>query len=267
MAIPLPHQALAASPNLLLSALPPNDYQRILPYLKPVALEAGRTLYEAGQPIQRVYFPTECTISLLMSSAQGTDVEVNTVGREGFVDVITCLGGGPSLYRAMVLTKGRAWQMPAAMLKQEFRHGGMLHELLLRYLQNILAQSAQTALCCRLHSVEERLCCWLLSVHDRVEQDELELTQELVAHVLGVRRVSVTEAMAILRQAELIRCTRGHITVLDRVGLERRACECYHAVGKNAQVALQASHAATRSLISTQQPMPLHHWSPALTAA
>lgn len=267
MAIPLPHQALAASPNLLLSALPTPDYQRILPYLKPVSLTAGRTLYEAGQPIQKVYFPTECTISLLMSSMQGTDVEVATVGREGFVDVMTCLGGGPSIYRAMVLTKGVAWQMPADMLKQEFRHGGMLHELLLRYLQNMMSHSSQTVLCCRLHTVEERLCRWLLSVHDRVGQDELELTQELVAHVLGVRRVSITEATSILRQEELIRCTRGHITVLDRAGLERRACECYDAVGKDAQIALRAAPAAPKSLTPARKPMPSHYWSPALTAA
>ena len=204
---------------------------RWLPHLEVVELELGQVLHEAGTVQSHVYFPTTSIVSLLYVLEDGASAEIAVVGNEGLAGVSIFMGGGSTISRAVVQSAGRAYQMPAALLQEEFKLAPVLH-LLLRYTQALITQMTQTAVCNRHHSLDQQLCRWLLLSLDRLVGDDLVMTQELIANMLGVRRESVTEAAMKIARAGLIRYARGHITVLDRPGLERRTCECYAVVKK-----------------------------------
>lgn len=216
--------------NLLLAALPEGDYQRLLPHLEPVTLPLGWALYESGDRQAHVFFPTEGIVSLLYVMENGASAEIAVTGNEGLVGVSLFMGGGSTPSRAIVQSAGHAYRLAASMLTQEFDRGGHLQHLLLRYTQALITQMAQTAVCNRHHSVEQQLCRWLLLSLDRLDSNEVHMTQELIANMLGVRREGVTEAAGHLQDAGLIRYQRGQIAVLDRPRLERRVCECYAVV-------------------------------------
>ena len=216
--------------NRLLAALPDADYQRLLPALEPVSLPLGQVLYEAGGSQPHVYFPTDSIISLLYVMEDGASAEIAVTGCEGLVGVALFMGGETTPSRAVVQSAGAGYRLRAGVLKKEFDRGGAVHHLALRYTQALLTQMAQTAVCNRHHSVEQQLCRWLLLSLDRLPSNELTMTQELIANMLGVRREGVTEAAGRLQAAGLIKYSRGHIEVLDRTRLERRVCECYGVV-------------------------------------
>jgi CRP-like cAMP-binding protein len=218
--------------NDLLAALPPIVWERWLPQLEPVDLALGKVLYESGGTMSHVYFPTTAIVSLLYVMEDGASAEIAVVGNEGIVGVSLFMGGGSTPSRAVVQSAGQGFRLRAEMLKDEFGKAGPVMHLLLRYTQALITQMAQTAVCNRHHSLDQQLCRWLLLSLDRLHGDELVMTQELIANMLGVRRVGVTDAALKLQRAGLIRYVRGHITVLDREGLEQRTCECY-AVVKN----------------------------------
>jgi CRP-like cAMP-binding protein len=221
-----------ALPNYLLAALPPNDLTRLRTCLEPVQLQLGEVIYESGGELRQVYFPTTAIVSLLYLMENGASAEIAVVGKEGIVGVALFMGGETMPNRAVVQSAGHAYRLNGQMLKEEFRRGATLQRLLLRYTQALLTQMAQTAVCNRHHSVDQQLCRWLLLSLDRLPTNELSMTQELIANMLGVRREGVTEAAGKLQKAGLIQYSRGHITVLDRPGLERQACECYQVVRK-----------------------------------
>lgn len=216
--------------NLLLAALPAEDYKRLLPNLELIAMPLGHVLYESGIQMRSVYFPTTSIVSLLYVMEDGASAEIAVVGKEGIVGVSLFMGGETTPSRAVVQSAGQAYQMKGQHLKDEFYRSGPMQHLLLRYTQSLLTQMAQTAVCNRHHSLDQQLCRWLLLSLDRLLSDELIMTQELIANMLGVRREGVTEAAGNLQRAGLIKYRRGHITVLDRLGLEARACECYAVV-------------------------------------
>ncbi|MEO8157958.1 MAG: Crp/Fnr family transcriptional regulator [Betaproteobacteria bacterium] len=217
--------------NHLLAALPTADYQRLLPHLEPVALPLGWSIYESGSTISHVYFPTEGIVSLLCVLEDGASAEIAIIGREGVVGIALLMGGGISpTYQAIVQSAGHAWRLPARFLTEEFTLGGELQHLTLRFAQALITQIMQTAVCNRHHKVEQQLCHWLLMSLDRLSSNELHMTQELMANMLGVRREGVTEAAGHLQNAGLIHYHRGQITVLDRPKLEERVCECYAVV-------------------------------------
>lgn len=216
--------------NQLLAALPTADYERLLPNLEFVPLPLGLALYEPGGRLGYVYFLTAGIVSLLYVLEDGASAEIALTGCEGMVGISLFMGGESTPSRAVVQSAGHAYRLPAGVLKKEFESGGELQHLLLRFTQALITQMAQTAVCNRHHSVEQQLCRWLLLSIDRLPSNELVMTQELIANMLGVRREGVTEAAGILQQAGLIRYSRGHITLLDRKGLERRVCECYAVV-------------------------------------
>jgi CRP-like cAMP-binding protein len=222
--------ARETSANQLLSALPHADRERLIPGLERVDFALGDVLYESNGRLEYAYFPTGAVISMLYTMEDGATAEVGRCGNDGVVGVSLFLGGDTMPNRAIVQIAGGAMRMRARALQAEFARGGSLQQLLLRYTQALVTQIAQTAVCNRLHSVEQRLCRLLLFSHDRVKADELLMTQELIASTLGGRRESVTVAAAHLQDAGLIRYSRGHIRVLDRAGLERAACECYRVV-------------------------------------
>jgi CRP-like cAMP-binding protein len=215
------------SDNLLLAALSAAELNRLMPHLHPCCLTPGTTLLEPGKPIQRVYFIKKGVVSRMLTSVEGCDVEVSITGREGIIGAEVIAGHGLGQCRAIVQLGGRGWWIPARVLKEEFSRGGALKELLLQYVYAQLRQSGQVALCNRLHTIESRLCSWLLMYRDRIETDDLYLSQDQIAHSLGVRRASVTVVAGDLRQKGLIDYARGHLTVLNRDGLKERACECY----------------------------------------
>src|SRR3970040_242986 len=219
--------------NLLLAALPAEVIDRLLPNLKPVALPLGKVIYESGVELDHVYFPVPgCIISMLYVMADGSSAEIAVVGDEGMVGIALFMGGDTTPSRALVQSAGQAFQLKGNELKKEFeRHSGLQH-LLLRYTQALITPMSQTAVCNRHHSVEQRLCRGLLLSLDRLATNELTMTQELIANMLGVRREGVTEAAGKLQAQGLIRYSRGRITVLDRPGLERQVCECYAVVKK-----------------------------------
>ena len=221
-----PHQ------NHLLAALPPAEFARLLPHLEWVSLPLGQVLYESGEQMRHVYFPTTSIVSLLYVLEDGGSAEIAVVGNEGIVDVSLFMGGETTPSRAAVQSAGEAYRLKGQLLKQEFNRSGELQHLLLRYTQALLTQMAQTAVCNRHHTVDQQLCRWLLLSMDRLPSNELTMTQELIANMLGVRREGVTEAAGKLQRAGLIEYHRGRITVLDRVGLEARTCECYAVVKK-----------------------------------
>jgi CRP-like cAMP-binding protein len=215
--------------NHLLAALSGDDFERVGSNLKLVPLELGRVLYESGSRQRAVYFPTTAIVSLLYMLADGASAEIAVVGNEGLIGVSLFMGGETTPSRAVVQSAGHAYRLPGKMLKEEFNRGEAMQHLLLRYTQALLTQMAQTAVCNRHHSLDQQLC--LLSL-DRLAGNELVMTQELIANMLGVRREGVTEAAGNLQSAKLIKYSRGHITVLDRRGLEARTCECYAVVKK-----------------------------------
>ncbi len=215
--------------NHLLAALPAPDWRRWLPQLEPVELALGQVLYESGDTLSHVYFPTSSIISLLYVMENGAAAEIAVVGFEGVVGISLFMGGESTPSRAVVQSAGRAWRLPAPAIKSEFTRTPVLH-LLLRYTQALITQMAQTAVCNRHHSLDQQLCRWLLLSLDRLQGSELAMTQELIANMLGVRREGVTEAALKLQHAGLIRYARGRINVLDRPGLEQRSCECYAVV-------------------------------------
>jgi CRP-like cAMP-binding protein len=216
--------------NLLLAALPNADYERLLPHLEQVPLELGRALYESGSHQGYVYFPTTSIVSLLYVMEDGSSAEIAIVGKEGVVGIALFMGGESTPSRAVVQSAGYGYRLRPGVLISEFGQGGHLQHLLLRYTQALITQMAQTAVCNRHHAVEKQLCRWLLLSLDRLASNELIMTQELIANMLGVRREGVTEAAGHLQTAGLIHYSRGRITVLDRPKLEARVCECYAVV-------------------------------------
>lgn len=218
--------------NRLLNAIPPAELERLLPQLELVALPLGHVLYESGRLLSHAYFPTTAIASLLYVMEDGATAEIAVVGNEGMVGVSLIMGGQSTPSRGVVHSAGMGFRLKAQALKDEFDRGGPVHHLLLRYTQALLTQMSQTAVCNRHHSLDKQLCRWLLLSLDRLRGRELVMTQELIANMLGVRREGVTEAALKLQKAELIRYARGHITVLDRAGLEKRTCECYSVVKK-----------------------------------
>jgi CRP-like cAMP-binding protein len=226
--------ALAAGPrqNQLLAALPGAVTARWLADLEPVDMPLGKVLYESGGALHHVYFPTTSIVSLLYVMKDGASGEIAVVGYEGLVGISLFMGGHSTPSRAIVQSAGQGLRLKANLLMEEFNMGGPVLHLLLRYTQALITQMAQTAVCNRHHSLDQQLCRWLLLSLDRLNSNQLVMTQELIANMLGVRREGVTEAAGQLQQAGLIHYRRGHITVLDREKLERRSCECY-AVVKN----------------------------------
>ncbi len=216
--------------NLLLAALPAADYQRLLPHLEPVPLPLGWAVYESGDRLAHVYFPTEGIVSLLYVMESGASAEIAVTGNEGLIGISLFMGGESTPSHAIVQSAGQAYRLEAEILMREFERGGDLQHLLLRYTQVLITQMAQTAVCNRHHTVEQQLCRWLLLSLDRLPSNALRMTQELIANMLGVRREGVTEAARRLQDEGLIRYRRGQITVLDRPMLEQRVCECYAVV-------------------------------------
>jgi CRP-like cAMP-binding protein len=216
--------------NRLLAVLPASEFECLLPHLKLVALPLGEALYESGSQLRYVYFPSTSIVSLLYVLADGSSAEIAVVGNEGLIGVSLFMGGETTPSRAVVQSAGHAYRLPGKVLKDEFNRGGAMQHLLLRYTQALLTQMAQTAVCNRHHSLDQQLCRWLLLSLDRLSSNKLVMTQELIANMLGVRREGVTEAAGKLQAAGVIEYSRGHITVIDRLALEARTCECYAVV-------------------------------------
>ena len=222
--------AQSAHQNHLLDALPTHDYQRVAAHLELVSLSLGDVLYEPGMQLRYVYFPTTAIVSLLYVMEDGASAEIAIVGNEGILGISLFMGGETTPSRAVVQSAGYGYRLRAQLLKDEFARFGPFLRLLLRYTQALITQMAQTAVCNRHHSVDQQLCRWLLLSLDRLASNELSMTQELIANMLGVRREGVTEAAGKLQQAGLIHYRRGKIIVLDRPRLEARCCECYQVV-------------------------------------
>jgi CRP-like cAMP-binding protein len=218
--------------NRLLAALPQEERGRWTPQLESIELPFGKVLTESGHDPSFVYFPTTAIVSLQYIMADGSSAEIAVVGNEGMVGVSLFMGGGSALSRAVVRGAGRGYRLRAPVLMEEFGQSGPVRHLLLRYTQALVTQVAQTAVCNRHHSVDQQLCRWLLLSLDRSQGRELQVTQELIAEMIGVRREGITQAAGRLQKDNLIRYARGHITILDRTGLEQRVCECYSAVVK-----------------------------------
>ena len=216
--------------NWLLDALPADGYERLVENLEPLSFSLGEVIYEAGAQIEHVYFPTTCHISLLYTMLNGATAEMGLVGNEGVVGIALFMGGDTMRNQAIVQGGGDALKLQARAAQVEFSHGSEFQHLLLRYAQAFITQISQTAVCNRLHSVEQRLCCWLLMTRDRTQSDALQMTHEFISNMLGVRREGVTHAARDLQQRGLISYVRGHIQILDRKGLEIRACECYAVI-------------------------------------
>jgi CRP-like cAMP-binding protein len=215
-----------------LAVLPEDERERLFSHLEPITMKLGDVVYESGSRQEYVYFPTSAIVSLLYVMEDGASAEIAVVGNEGMVGVSLFMGGETTTSRAVVQSAGHGYRLTAQHLKDAFFHAGPMQRLLLRYTQALLTQMAQTAVCNRHHSVDQQLCRWLLLSLDRLPSNELTMTQELIANMLGVRREGVTEAAGKLQRAGLIHYSRGHIKVLDRPGLEARVCECYGVVKK-----------------------------------
>jgi CRP-like cAMP-binding protein len=216
--------------NLLLTALPPGEYLRLAPQLELVSLEKKLVLYLPNEPITHVYFPENAVIPIVARLYDGRTVEMGIVGHEGIVGLPALFGASSPPYLYINLIGSNAYRVQAEVLTAEFKRGGILQDLLLRYTQARLSQSSQISACNYFHPILKRLCRWMLMVHDRVRADELALTQEAIAQVLRVRRTGITEAVGTLQQKKLIAYHYGRITILDRGGLERAACECYRTL-------------------------------------
>ncbi len=218
--------------NHLLAAMPADAWARWEPHLEPVDMPLGDVLYESGNRLGHVYFPTTSIVSLLYVLEDGASAEIAVVGNEGIVGISLFMGGESTPSRALVQSAGKGYRLKAHLMLEEFNRAGPVLHLLLRYTQALITQMSQTAVCNRHHTLDKQLCRWLLLSLDRLQSSELVMTQEMIANMLGVRREGVTEAAGHLQQAGLIRYRRGHITVLDRAGLEARTCECYAVVKK-----------------------------------
>ena len=218
--------------NHLLAALPADAFERLAPHLEPVEMRLGDVLYESGEQLHHVFFPTTAIVSLHYVMENGSSSEIAGVGNEGVVGISLFMGGNTTPSRAVVQTGGEGYRLRTQLMQQEFKRAGPMQLLMLRYTQALITQMSRTAACNRHHSLVQQLCRWLLLTLDRMPSNELVMTQELVASMLGVRREGVTEAAGKLQQAGIISYRRGHITVLDRKGLESQVCECY-AVVKN----------------------------------
>jgi CRP-like cAMP-binding protein len=218
--------------NHILAALPTAEFEPLVAHLELVPMRLGEILYEPGGQLQHAYFPTTAIVSLHYVTESGASAETAGVGNEGVVGIALFMGGDTTPSSAVVQTAGHAYRLERCLLKREFNRGGAMHRLLLRYTQALITQMNQTAACNRHHSVEQQLCRWLLLTLDRLPSNDLVITQELVASMLGVRREGITEAAGRLQSAGLIRYRRGHIAVLERAGLEAGACECYAVVKK-----------------------------------
>ncbi|HZG52067.1 MAG TPA: Crp/Fnr family transcriptional regulator [Pyrinomonadaceae bacterium] len=216
--------------NRILSELPTEEYERLSPHLEPVALAVGDVLYYPQEPVTHVYFPNHGTVSIIATFADGGGVEVGVVGNEGVFGVNVVLGSMSVPLQAVAQVPGEGLRIPADVLKKEFKAGGLLHDLLLRYTQAFIIQIAQSAACNRSHPIGGRLARWLLMSHDRAMSDELQLTQEFIGIMLGTRRPGITEAAGRLQNKGAIKYNRGHITILDRKKLESASCECYRIV-------------------------------------
>jgi CRP-like cAMP-binding protein len=216
--------------NFLLAALPDSEWGRWQPLLEKIEMPLGQVLYEPGNTLAHVYFPTTSIVSLLYVMENGASAEIAVVGNEGLVGISLFMGGESTPSRAVVQSAGSGLRLKAQLMKSEFERAGPVLHLLLRYTQALITQMAQTAACNRHHTLDQQLCRWLLLSLDRLRTNELAMTQELIANMLGVRREGVTEAALKLQQAGLISYARGRITVLDRAGLENRTCECYAVV-------------------------------------
>jgi len=218
--------------NHLLAALPAAEFERLVAHLELVPMALGEVVYEPGGQMQYAYFPTTAIVSLHYVTESGASAETAGVGNEGMVGISLFMGGDTTPSSAVVQMAGHAYRLAGRLLKQEFNRGGLMQHLMLRYTQALITQMTQTAACNRHHSVEQQLCRWLLLTLDRMPTNELIMTQELVARMLGVRREGITDAAGNLQRAGLIRYRRGHIAVLERSGLETLACECYAVVRK-----------------------------------
>jgi CRP-like cAMP-binding protein len=216
--------------NRILAALPDGERENIFPYLERVSLPLGRVLFEPGDRVRQIYFPINAVISMLSAMENGATVEAGVIGYEGVVGISAILGAETSTTQILVQASGEALRIPVEALMAEFKRGGTLQSLLLRHTHTLFTMVSQTAACNRLHTVEERLARWLLTTHDRIERDEFLLTQEFISRMLGTRRSGVTVAAGILQSAGLINYRRGHINILDRLGLEEVSCECYRIV-------------------------------------
>jgi CRP-like cAMP-binding protein len=233
--------------NLLLKALSNEVWARIEPNLKLAEIKLGAVLYESGDVMNDVYFPTNSIVSLLYVMEDGRSAEISVVGNEGIVGVALFMGGQSTPSRAIVQSEGYAYRLQGKQLKEEFSRHGEFHNLLLRYTQALITQMAQTAACNRHHSIDQQLCRWLLLSMDRLQGNQLNMTQELIANMLGVRREGVTEAASKLQAAGIIQYQRGRIRILDRPELERRCCECYAVVKKESDRLLEQLSAPPHS--------------------
>jgi CRP-like cAMP-binding protein len=218
--------------NKLLAALPDAQWQRWQPLLERIELPRGKVLHDAGAPLQHLYFPTSAIVSLLSLLEDGSSAEIAMVGFEGMLGISIFMGGSRTPSRDVVQSAGLGWRLRADLVRDEFEHSSPVMHLMLRYTQALITQMSQTAVCNRHHSLDQQLCRWLLHSLDRLSGNDLEMTQELIANLLGVRREGVTEAARKLLGAGLISYVRGRISVLDRPGLEQRSCECYRVVKK-----------------------------------
>ena len=218
--------------NPLLAALSAGALERVLPHLRLVAMPLGKVLYEPGDLLSHVYFPTDCIVSLLYVLTDGSSAEISVVGNDGVIGIALFMGGETTPSRALVQSGGHAYELHGQLLKNEFHRDGSMQLLLLRYTQALITQMAQTAVCNRHHSVDQQLCRWLLLSLDRLSGNRLTMTQELIANMLGVRREGVTEAAGKLQKLGVIKYQRGQITVMDRPRLEQLCCECYAVVRK-----------------------------------
>jgi len=236
--------ALDPRQNHLLAALPPADWPRWRPLLELAEMPLGRVMYESGRTLSHVYFPVSSIVSLLYVMENGASAEIAVVGNEGVVGISLFMGGESTPSRAVVQSAGMGWRMKSAVIKEEFNRSHAVMHLMLRYTQALITQMSQTAVCNRHHSLDQQLCRWLLLSLDRLQGSELAMTQELIANMLGVRREGVTEAALKLQKLGLISYARGHITVLDRPGLEARTCECYAVVKKEYDRLLPATLAS-----------------------
>jgi CRP-like cAMP-binding protein len=236
--------------NHLLAALSDTERERIYPQLKLVPMPLGQVLYEPGDVLRHVYFPTDSIVSLLYVLADGASAEISVVGNEGIIGIALFMGGETTPSRAIVQSAGYAYQLIGQQLKDEFHRNGEVQLLLLRYTQALITQMAQTAVCNRHHSVDQQLCRWLLLSLDRLSSNQLTMTQELIANMLGVRREGVTEAAGKLHKLGVIRYARGQITVLDRPRLEQLCCECYAVVKRESDRLLPPPGSASEPILN-----------------
>ncbi|MEP6569625.1 MAG: Crp/Fnr family transcriptional regulator [Acidobacteriota bacterium] len=219
-----------AAQNNLLSSIRADELERLLPNLQLLSLPLGKVLYESGEKMDYIYFPTTAIISLLYIMENGSSAEIGVVGNDGMIGIAIFMGGDTTPNRAVVQSAGKAFKMKSSQMKDEFTLGGRFHNICLRYTQALITQISQTAVCNRLHSVDQQLCRWLLLSHDRLPTDRLIMTQDLISNMLGVRREGITHAAKRLQSAGYISYVRGDMTILNRKGLEASVCECYQVV-------------------------------------